>query len=332
MSDVDRLELAPESDLAFDERQGFWKKLRRGLSMTHGEVLERVGAALDGRGVVDEEVLEFLEEALIAADVGVETSLELVDNVRSRARSHEAGDPTRLRDMLIDEMAILLLDAPLARPWESGRKVSLIVGVNGSGKTTTIAKLARQSIDRGEKVLLVAGDTFRAAAIEQLEVWGRRLGVGVVRQQSGGDPAAVVYDALQAARARDVDHLIIDTAGRLHTKSHLMDELAKIRRVVEREAEGWIQRSILVLDATTGHNAVVQAKEFPQGQRAGRRHHHQARRHCEGRDGGRRRARVAHPDPLSRSPRVCSAVPRFICTVAHCSGTFSRAHSASAFS
>jgi fused signal recognition particle receptor len=140
--------------------------------------------------------------------------------------------------------------------------VTLVVGVNGSGKTTSVAKLAHRSLERGERVLLAAADTFRAAAIEQLELWGRRLGVEVVRSAAGGDPAAVVFDAVQAARARRVDHVLVDTAGRLHTKQHLMQELEKIGRVLDREAVGWQRRTLLVLDATTGQNAISQARTF----------------------------------------------------------------------
>jgi fused signal recognition particle receptor len=163
--------------------------------------------------------------------------------------------------MLVDEVAVLLLDAPRLAPATSPR-ITLVVGVNGAGKTTSIAKLAKRSLDDGEKVLLAAGDTFRAAAIEQLQVWGRRLGLDVIAHRAGADPAAVVFDALQAGKARRVDHLIVDTAGRLHTKSHLMDELAKIGRVIEREAPDWQRRTLLVLDATNGQNAVRQAQEF----------------------------------------------------------------------
>jgi fused signal recognition particle receptor len=244
-----------------ERRKGFWAKLKRGLTMTHTELIERVGAAVTGRGVISEETLEDLEEGLIAADLGVATTMELVDGVRGRVRAGQTGDLVMLREMLVDEVSVLLLDAPRMEPARRPR-LTLVVGVNGAGKTTTIAKLARRSQDDGEKVLLAAGDTFRAAAIEQLQVWGARLGVDVVAHRAGADPAAVVYDALQAAKARKIDHLIVDTAGRLHTKSHLMEELAKIGRVAEREAPDWQRRTLLVVDATNGQNAVHQAREF----------------------------------------------------------------------
>jgi fused signal recognition particle receptor len=264
-NDTDLLEIAPERAFPGEEpKKGFWGKLKRGLFMTHEEILEKVGAALEGRATVDEETLEFLEEALISADLGVETSLELIDRLRADVRPGQAADVLKLRERLVDEMSILLLDAPQPPPRAEGPRVTLVVGVNGVGKTTSVAKLAQRGLDDGERVLLAAADTFRAAAIEQLELWGERLGVGVVRTAAGGDPAAVVFDALQAAKARRTDHLIVDTAGRLHTKEHLMQELGKIGRVIDREAAGWQQRTLLVLDATTGQNAIAQARTFAQ--------------------------------------------------------------------
>ncbi len=258
----DRLELAPEAKIPAAEKKGFWKKLKRGLLMTHTEIIERMDAALDGRASLDEQTLEYLEESLIACDLGVETSLELVERIKQRAGPGEGKDISRLREILADEIAALLADAPRPADFSARPAVTLVVGVNGVGKTTSIAKLTRHFQNRGERVLLAAGDTFRAAAIEQLALWGERLGVDVIRQGPGGDPAAVVYDALHAARARSADHVLVDTAGRLHNKDHLMAELAKIARVIGREAPGWACRTLLVLDATTGHNAVSQAREF----------------------------------------------------------------------
>jgi fused signal recognition particle receptor len=255
----------PEPDE--QERRGFWTKLKRGLLMTHTELIDKVGAALEGRDVVDAETLEFLEEALITADIGVETALELVERIQRDIKPGQAADLLKLREMLVDEMAILLLDAPRppAEPAAgAGPLVTLVVGVNGVGKTTSIAKLARRAQARGRTPILAAADTFRAAAIEQLELWGERLGVDVVRSKPGADPASVVYDALQAARARGAGEVLIDTAGRLHTKDYLMQELGKIGRVIEREAAGWPRRTVLVLDATTGHNALAQARTFGQ--------------------------------------------------------------------
>jgi len=256
------LELAPEAAPPEVEKKGFWKKLKRGLLMTHTEMIERLGAAFDGRTVLDEATLEYLEESLISSDLGVETALELVDHLRQEVRPGEIADFVRLRERLSDEIALLLLDAPRPRPLTPDPAVILVVGVNGVGKTTTIAKLVRYYQGEGEKVLLAAGDTFRAAAVEQLCLWGERLGVDVVRQRQGADPAAVVFDALQAARARKVTRVLVDTAGRLHTKDNLMAELAKIHRVIDREAGDWQRYNLLVLDATTGQNAIAQAREF----------------------------------------------------------------------
>lgn len=257
-----RLEIVPESAAPEERKKSFWGKLKRGLTMTHTEILDRVEAALQGRAVLDEETLEHLEEGLIAADIGVRTALELIEELRKDVKQHQAVDPLRLRERLVDEMTLLLMDAPAPAPRLPGPMVTLLVGVNGVGKTTTAAKLAHRALADGEKVLLAAADTFRAAAVEQLTLWSTRLGVEIVKQGHGADPAAVVYDALQAARARQLDQVIVDTAGRLHTKDNLMAELAKIKRVIDREAEGWQQRRLLVLDATTGQNAVAQAREF----------------------------------------------------------------------
>ena len=243
-------------------RKGFWGKLKKGLFMTHTELIERFDAALAGRAVLDEESLEELEEVLIGADLGVETSLELIESIRTDVSKAEAVDALRLRQRLADEIAVLLEDAASEPSGGDDPTVTLLVGVNGVGKTTSAAKLARWYQDRDRRVLLAAADTFRAAAVEQLTLWGDRLGVDVVKQGKGADPGAVVFDALQAARARKVDRVIVDTAGRLHNKQHLMEELAKVRRVIDRQAEGWRRETLLVLDATTGQNGLAQAQEF----------------------------------------------------------------------
>ena len=211
----------------------FWAKLKKGLLMTHDELLERIDAAVAGRAYLDDEVLEELEESLIGADLGVETTLEIIEGIKERTRRGEGSDAVVLRRMLVDEIAVLLLDAAQAAPTAAQRgepTVTLVVGVNGVGKTTSVAKLARYYQARGDKVLLAAADTFRAAAVEQLALWGERLGVDVVKQAAGADPAAVVFDALNAGSARGVDHVLVDTAGRLHNKEHLMAELEKLAK------------------------------------------------------------------------------------------------------
>ncbi len=266
------------------ERAGLWQRLRSGLARTQAKLSERVGAALDRKPRLDESTLADLEEALIGADLGLETVELLLARLRERVRRDDLGTEGRLRQILAEEIELLLREGAAEAasavggsrsgegassfgsrgPFDDvpGPRLTLVVGVNGAGKTTSIAKLARRSQGRGDRVLLAAADTFRAAAIEQLVIWGERLGIDVVRQVAGADPSAVVFDAIMAARARKIDHLIVDTAGRLHNKEHLMNELAKIRRIVEREAVGWPVRTLLVLDATTGQNALVQAREF----------------------------------------------------------------------
>ncbi|HSS48546.1 MAG TPA: signal recognition particle-docking protein FtsY [Thermoanaerobaculia bacterium] len=263
----DLLELAPETRLPEDDEgeQGtFWKKLKRGLLMTHTEIIDKVSDAMSNRVTLDDRTLEYLEEVLIGADLGVDTSLELVQRVKKNALKEQTTSSAKLRKLLSDEVADVLNEMPRPRVFGRGPMLTLVVGVNGVGKTTSIAKLAKRHQQKGERVMLAAGDTFRAAAIEQLALWGERLGVEVIRQGQGADPGAVIYDAIHAAKARKIDQLIVDTAGRLHTKDHLMAELSKVRRVIDREAAGWQKRTILVLDATTGQNALSQARTFSQ--------------------------------------------------------------------
>ncbi len=259
----DRLEIAPELARPVEETErGFWGKLKRGLTMTHTEIVDRLGAAVAGRTVLDGQTADFLEETLIAADLGVETSIEMVEVLRRDAGRRGELKVEALRARLAEEIGRRLEEVP-RRPEPAGEgRITLVVGVNGAGKTTSIAKLARRAQLAGKKVLLAAGDTFRAAAVDQLELWGRRLGVEVVRQGHGADPAAVVFDALSAAKARGVDEVLIDTAGRLHNKENLMAELAKVKRVVDREGAQFARRTLLVLDATTGQNALAQARRF----------------------------------------------------------------------
>ncbi len=244
-------------------KPGLWGRLRGGLARTQERLSERLGSLLDLPATLDAATLEELEEALLAADLGVPTTTLLIERIRERVRRSDVERPERLRGLLAEEIARILAETPapagLGGPEPA---IVLVVGVNGAGKTTSIAKLARRELAAGRRVLLAAADTFRAAAIEQLALWGERLGVEVVRQAAGSDPAAVVFDALQAAKARRVDRLIVDTAGRLHNKEHLMAELAKIRRIIAREAAAFRVETVLVLDATTGQNALAQARAF----------------------------------------------------------------------
>jgi fused signal recognition particle receptor len=237
-----------------------FERMRSGLAKTQASLVGRIDALLSGSRGVDADLLEELEEILISADFGMKTTQDLIQSLKKRVAG---DDPEALRDALKDEIATRLrleaapLDLNSASPF-----VIVVVGVNGVGKTTTIGKLAHQFSGEGKRVLLGAGDTFRAAAAEQLAIWGERAGVDVVRHAEGADPAAVAFDAAKAAVARKADVLILDTAGRLHTKINLMEELKKIRRVISREIPGGPHETLLVLDATTGQNALVQARLF----------------------------------------------------------------------
>ena len=243
------------------------QKLKESLSRTRQNLADNVHRALTGRPRVDEEALEELEEALIGGDVGVGAAERLVETLRARIRDEGLADGEQLEAALIEEVAAILKAGEAApappetreRPW-----VVLLIGVNGTGKTTTLGKLAHHHRSQGRKVLVAAGDTFRAAAVEQLKIWADRAGVEMVSNQSGADPAAVAYDAVAAAQARDMDVVLVDTAGRLQTKVNLMEELRKIGRVVGKRMPGAPHEVLLVLDATTGQNAIQQAKQFGQ--------------------------------------------------------------------
>ena len=245
------------------------KQFKDGLEKTRKGFVERVSNLMVRRRKIDEEFYEELEEILIGADVGVNTVMGLIDDLRVEVKKRRLSDASELRPVLSEKLVELLRgeqDNSLNMSQE-GPTVILFVGVNGVGKTTTIGKLAHKFKSEGKKVLLAAGDTFRAGAIEQLEVWGTRTGVEVIKQSPGSDPAAVMYDAVQAAKQRNADILICDTAGRLQNKSNLMDELNKIFRVIQREIPGAPHEVLMVLDATTGQNALSQAKLF--GEKSG---------------------------------------------------------------
>lgn len=244
-------------------RSGFFERLKQGLSKTSESLVGRIDALLLGRKEIDADTLEELEEILIAADIGVATTVELVRGLEKRLGRNELRDAAALRNALKQD--ILLRIEPYAMPLDTDAHVPfviLVVGVNGVGKTTTIGKLASRYTQGGRKVLIAAADTFRAAAADQLAIWAERAGVDLVRHKEGGDPSAVVYDACKAAIARKADILIIDTAGRMHTKVNLMEELKKILRIIGREMPGAPHETLLVLDAATGQNAISQAKLF----------------------------------------------------------------------
>lgn len=241
---------------------GFFTKLKEGLTKTRDQFVGKVEEILTGRRKIDEDLYEELEEVLIRSDVGVTTSMELVQRLRQEVKKRKLTEAQELREVLKEEIAVLLGEEVPIQFAPSGPSVILVVGVNGVGKTTTIGKLAYYFKNEGKKVILAAGDTFRAAAIDQLEIWGNRAGVEVIKQREGADPAAVAYDSIQYAKPRGVDLVIMDTAGRLHNKVNLMEELKKVKRVIEREIPGAPHEVLLVLDATTGQNAIQQAKIF----------------------------------------------------------------------
>ena len=245
-------------------RSSFFSRLRDGLRKTRDSFVGKIEAVFTG-ATIDEATLDELEEALLASDLGPAATGAVMDSARGAFRRQGAVTVDAMRGLLAESIAELLtVPAPESRPPAAPPQVILFVGTNGSGKTTTIAKLAKRYRDAGESVLLAAGDTFRAAAIEQLQIWGKRIGADVIAQQAGADPSAVVFDACKAALARQTGRLLVDTAGRLHTKSNLMEELKKINRVIGRAIPGAPHETLLVLDATTGLNAVAQAREFHQ--------------------------------------------------------------------
>lgn len=245
-----------------EDKTGLFNRLKQGLDKTRKNILGGVESVLKSFTKIDEELFEELEEALIMADIGVNTTMSLIETLKDKVKKEKLTDPQDIKRLLVEEITALLQDEEDREVDETGPMILLIVGVNGVGKTTTIGKLGHMFKQKKKSVMLAAGDTFRAAAIDQLEIWGERIGVDVIKQQEGADPAAVIYDAIQAAKARKTDVLICDTAGRLHNKKNLMEELKKVFRVVEREYAQARKEVILVLDATTGQNALQQAKLF----------------------------------------------------------------------
>ena len=242
---------------------GFFDKLKKGLTKTRASITEKIEKLVIGYADIDDDLLDELEEILIMADVGVNTTDRLMEAVRKGIKKKEINSPDDLKPFLQKNISELLTkDSSDINMAQSGPTVFLVIGVNGVGKTTTIGKLSAYYKSQGKSVMLAAADTFRAAAIDQLEIWGERTGAKVIRHEENSDPAAVAYDAVKAAVARNVDVLLIDTAGRLQTKSNLMEELKKINRVIQREIPEAPHETLLVLDATTGQNAISQAKLF----------------------------------------------------------------------
>lgn len=255
----------PDKSIERSDEMGFFDKLKKGLNKTRENLTNKIEKIIIGYADIDDDLLDELEETLIMADVGVQTTDKLMTAVRKGIKKKEINTPEDLKPFLQKQIVEILTtgeEMDTTRVAENGPTVLLVIGVNGAGKTTTIGKLAAYYKGQGKSVLLAAADTFRAAAIDQLEVWGERTGVPVIKHEEGSDPAAVAFDAVKAAVARKVDMLIIDTAGRLQTKSNLMQELEKINRVIGREIPGAPHETLLVLDATTGQNAISQAELF----------------------------------------------------------------------
>lgn len=241
---------------------GWLDKLKEGLSKTRNSITEKVENLLSFTKTIDEDLFEELEEIMITSDIGVKTTDKIIEMLRKKIKEKKVTEPEKVKDLLKEIIVEITGGETRDILPQSTPAVYMVVGVNGVGKTTSIGKMAHHLKTKGYKVMLAAGDTFRAAAIDQLEVWGNRAGVEVVKHKEGADPAAVIYDAIQSAKARNVDVLICDTAGRLHNKKNLMEELRKINKIVDREYSNAYKQTLLVLDSTTGQNALLQAKEF----------------------------------------------------------------------
>ena len=241
---------------------GFFDKIKAGLAKTRDALSNTLGSIFSGFSQIDDDFYYDLEESLILADLGVDTALKAVSALRKKVREDHLKTPEEAKEALKLILEEMLNVGDTELNLSTKPSVILVIGVNGVGKTTSIGKIATQLVNQGKKVLLVAGDTFRAAAADQLEIWAERSGAAIVRQHEGADPASVVFDGIQAARARDVDVIIVDTAGRLHNKANLMNELNKISRIVNRELPEAAKEVLLVLDGTTGQNGLIQAKQF----------------------------------------------------------------------
>lgn len=241
---------------------GFFDKLKQGLEKTKKGIIGKIDEVLVSFGKIDEELFEEIEEILITADIGVNTTMKIIDGLKSKVKSNKLTEAKDIRVLLKNEIAELLYEDESELKIKTSPSVIVVVGVNGVGKTTSIGKIANNLKKQGKKVMLAAGDTFRAAAIEQLEIWSNRVGIDIIKHAEGADPTAVIFDALKASKARGVDVLICDTAGRLHNKTNLMNELKKICKIIERELPEASKEVLLVIDATTGQNAITQAKIF----------------------------------------------------------------------
>ena len=245
-----------------EEKKGFWSRLVSGLSKTRDNIVSGIDSIFSGFSSIDDDFYEEIEEILIMGDIGVNATEAIIENLKEKVKENKIKDPAECKELLINSIKEQMDVGETAYRFENEKSVVLVIGVNGVGKTTSVGKLAGKLKDQGKKVVLAAADTFRAAAGDQLLEWANRAGVEMIGGQEGADPAAIVYDAVAAAKARKADILLVDTAGRLHNKKNLMEELKKINRVLEREYPEAYRETLVVLDATTGQNALSQAKEF----------------------------------------------------------------------
>jgi len=245
-----------------EKKKGFFSRLVEGLTKTRNAVVSGIENVFLGYEVIDEDFYEELEETLIMGDIGIRASTDIIEELRKRVKEEHLNSPAQCREVLIDTIKRKMDLGENAYEFENRKSVVFVIGVNGVGKTTSVGKLASQLKNDGKKVLVVAADTFRAAAIEQLEEWTKRAGVDIIAQNEGSDPGAVVFDACKAAKARNTDVMIVDTAGRLHNKKNLMEELKKINKIIEREYPDAYRETLVVLDGTTGQNALEQARAF----------------------------------------------------------------------
>lgn len=244
------------------EKKGFFNRLVAGLTKTRNQILSGIDQIFSGFSSIDDDFYEELEEILIMADLGVTTTSAIIENLQEKVKEQKIKDPKECKELLIQSIKEQMAVGETAYEFENRKSVILLIGVNGVGKTTSVGKLAGQLKAMNKKVMMAAADTFRAAAIEQLTEWANRASVDIIAQQEGSDPAAVVFDAVSSAKARNTDILICDTAGRLHNKKNLMEELRKINRVIDREYPEAYRETLIVLDGTTGQNALAQAKQF----------------------------------------------------------------------
>ena len=245
-----------------EEKKGFWGRLVEGLSKTRANIVAGIDAVFSGFSNIDDDFYEEIEEILIMGDIGVRATEEIIENLKKKVKENHIKEPAECKELLIQSIKEQMAVGETAYRFEEEKSVVLMIGVNGVGKTTSVGKMASKLKDQGKKVVLAAADTFRAAASEQLTEWANRAGVDIIYGGEGADPAAVVYDAVAAAKARNADVLLCDTAGRLHNKKNLMEELRKINRILEKEYPDAFRETLVVLDATTGQNALSQAKEF----------------------------------------------------------------------